>query len=36
MKERKDGNYLSASAVQLEYRKSEHVTEKLMRWGLEL
>lgn len=27
-----DGNYLSSSAVQLEYRKSEPVTEKLM-WG---
>lgn len=26
-----DGNYLSASAVQLKYRKSEQVTEKLMR-----
>lgn len=26
-----DGNYLSASAVQLEYRESEPVTEKLMR-----
>lgn len=25
-----DGNYLSASDVQLEYRKSEPVTEKLM------
>lgn len=26
----RDDNYLSASAVQLEYRKSEPVTEKLM------
>lgn len=35
-KKAKDGNYLSALAVQLEYRKSERVTEKLMRWGLKL
>lgn len=31
-RKKKDGNYLSALAVQLEYRKSEHITEKLMRW----
>lgn len=35
-KKAKDGSYLSALAVQLEYRKSERVTEKLMRRGLKL